>query len=129
MIREFQAFAVKQVVSEALVGIMYGKKYFARQVKWRIVFKQVWIYLFSASVIVFLASFALVLAWVVIGQIIDEFVKSRFTQGFFYNSSLNGMQYIFKVSGCLMLILFLVEQGYVHGLKPLMQKVKAATKL
>lgn len=128
MIHELQTIAVVLAILGTLAGFMYSEIVLARQVDWRIVFKQVWEYLFLASVIVFLISFALELVWAVIGQIIDEFVMSHFTQGFFYHSTLRGVQYIFGVSGCLMIILFLVEQGYVHGLTPLVQKVKAAMK-
>lgn len=68
-------------------------------------------------------------AWVAFGLIVESFGISHFTQGHLYNSTLNGINNLFGLSGILMAVLFAGEQGYVYVLKPLLQKVKAAMRL
>ncbi len=58
---------------------------------------------------------------------VEGFGVAHFTQGHIYNSTLNGMENMFGWFGILILILWVGEKVYVDGLKPLLQKTKAAT--
>lgn len=125
MIHAFQDFAIALFILALISPFVCFVIVITRQTDWRVFLKRSWRHPFYVPFILFWNLFVLEFVWVAFGLIIEGFGRSHFMQGFFYNSTLNGMQHIFGVSGCLMIILFLIEEGYVHGLRPLLQKVKA----
>ena len=128
MIHELQDFAIALFILASLTPFVCFVIVLTRRTDWRVVPNSIWRH---PVYVPFLLCWNLVIlefAWVASGLLIEGFGMSHFMQEFFYNSTLNGMQHILGISSCLMLILFLGEKGYIHGLKPLVQKVKAATK-
>ena len=129
MIHELQSFDIALFILASLAVYVYGMIVLTRQTDWRVVPNFIWRHPFYAPFILVWNLPFLEFAWLAFGLTIEGFGGSHFMQGFFYNSTLNGMEYIFKVPIFLWLVLWIGELGYIHGLKPLVQKVKAAMKL
>lgn len=129
MIHELQSFAGAAAIFAGLAGLLCGIISIARQINWRRVPEHSWRHPFYVPTFLVFTLVPLELAWAAFGQIVNGFGIIHFTQGHLYNSTLKGMDYMLVQSGLLMAILLLGEQGYVHGLKPLLQKLKAAMKI
>ncbi len=129
MIHELQTFANLLFVLAMTAGLLYGVVSLARQVDWRRAPEQFWRHPAYVPLILTFILLPLELAWVAFGLMVEGFGVAHFTKGHVYNSTLNGMENIFGWFGILMLILWVGEKGYVDGLKPLLQKMRAAMKL